>query len=447
VVRWFSPQTDGHDLVASDRAIGCEEVDYRSEWHYSLRQSPQLSRNRNNMSATRVSPFFEYQFPHKEYIFVQQENQTRHPMTVDEFNRQFGVSIQHGVFYERRYADRAHIVRQALLKKTHEYHHNNQQLLTYLNNPKNYFSVCYLDDACGYGLVANEDIPAGTVVGTYSGLLVMREDNEDVAPLEERAYDMGYGKLSPIIVKEKEYYITLRANKVSDITRFAIHLPTQAELSQLESQLGSGIAAKNVLTANLEFPVAIIDGAPIHYYVTTKPIKKGEVAGISYGPTYWKSRGKPHLLVHEADGLRIAAYNNQSGKYEKSANIKVKLNDPSPPPMQAYQPAFPMTPQQPAAVESPGQMDVDSPSPSRLPLINNSQLIRQVLAQSRQRVQGLKQINHSEPTPPIKRAVADVYREQTSYAAFRARQARTLATRIQPEKKAAALSSRPAWKI
>jgi hypothetical protein len=407
--------------------------------------------NNQDSHSMPIKPFFEYKFPDKEYVFVQKKGQLRQAMTADEYNRQFNVSLQHGVFYESKQADRAKIVKEAMLQKTDQYQKNNQKLSTYLKNPKNYFSVCHLDDTCGYGLVANEYIPAGTVVGTYSGMLVMREENEDIAPLVERAYDMGYGQLSPIIYKDKKYYITLRAENVSDITRFAIHLPTQTEVWNLQHQLEPDIDAKNILTANIDFPVAIIDGAPIHYYVTTKSIQKGEVAGISYGSTYWNSRDKPHLLIREVECLRIAAFNKEFAQYEKQAGIQVKLNAPvvtRNAPKPSVLPALPSYLARPPLRQT-ASIQGDKPAPIPIPLINNSQLIQQILLRSKQRREDSMRIYSSKSAPSTrpKQPEATPDREQTSYAAYRILQQRKQAHREQTEKLALSAIAKPRWKM
>jgi hypothetical protein len=393
-----------------------------------------------------IETFFEYEFHDKEYVFVQKQGQLRQPMAADEYNREFNVSLQHGVFYESKHADRAEIVKQVMLKKTHQYKKNNQQLSTYLKNPKNYFSVCHLDNTCGYGLVANEYIPASTVVGTYSGMLVMREENEDSAPLAERAYDMGYGQLSPVIYKDKKYYITLRAQNVSDITRFAIHLPTPAEVSTLALQLEPSIDAGNILTANIEFPVAVIDGAPIHYYVTTKPIHKGEVAGISYGANYWNNRDKPHLLIREANCLRIAAFNKEVVQYEKQAGIQVKLNDS--PAQSPY-----VAPKQPShllrrPIDKTTSIHSNNPATAQLPSVNTSQLIQEILLRSKQRREELMRIYNTKPVAPMrpKQSTLSTTREQCSYGAYAMLQKRRQTARAQIEKPAVSTIEKPRWK-
>jgi hypothetical protein len=287
------------------------------------------------MSLPRVAPLFEYKFPQTEYVFVQRPDQPRQPMSVKEFNQCFGTSLVHGVFYDTRQADLIQKIQAIAAASSASYVFQNEQLQTYLKNPKNYFSVCYINETCGYALVANEDIPAETVVGTYSGLLVVRRDSEDMVPRSERDYDMGYSDLSPMQLDDEKFYLTLRAKHYSDITRFAIHLPTATELSAMKDQLDPSINVRKVMTANIQYPLATIDGVPIRYYLPTEPIKKGGIAGISYGVGYWINRGKPHLLVREHDRIHVASYDIESQRYEKKTTINIQLDDmkPEPTPM------------------------------------------------------------------------------------------------------------------
>lgn len=271
------------------------------------------------MSESRVRPLLEYKFQEQEQIVVRHKDQAPQTISAENYNQLFGVSLSHGVFYDRRYEDEIRALLAKCSALTYLYQDQNHQLKKFLDKPKSYFSICYLNEICGYALVANEDIPAATVVGTYSGLLAIEHPVlKGLLPLSERAYDMGLGDLSPIELDGVSYRLTLRAKKYSDLTRFAIHLPTRKELEELEQAglLGS-IKSKDVLTENITYPLAVYQGVPVRYYQTTKAIRKGELVGISYGNGYWQNRGRPCLLIRETGSadFRIAYFNKETNRY------------------------------------------------------------------------------------------------------------------------------------
>lgn len=271
------------------------------------------------MSVSRVRPLLKYQFQEQEQIIVQHPDQVAQVMSVEAYNHFFGVSLSHGVFYDSRYAKEILALLNKCSSLAYKYKEQNLALQSFLDNPKNYFSICYINKICGYALVATEDLPADVVVGTYSGLLEIEPaELKETLPLEERAYDMGLGDFNYLNLDGIDYKLTLRAKKYSDLTRFAIHLPSRKELADLEREglLGS-ISSKSVLTENITFPLADCQGVPVRYYQTIKPIKKGDIVGISYGVGYWQNRGRPCLLVRESDSasFRIAYFNKDDNKY------------------------------------------------------------------------------------------------------------------------------------
>ncbi|GEM_PF-5691815 len=218
-------------------------------------------------------------------------------LTTAEFNQEFGVNLAFGIFYQEQ-DERLLNTSLRGLKDTPDA----AKVRNFLNNPKHYFDVQYMTTKMGYGLVANQDIPEGTVVGIYSGELVDNPDTS-IETLNERAYDMGYvGNFN------------LRANKTAGLERFAPHCPSYTDVV-FGTKLDKTIELDKVVTANMNYPLAIVDGKPIRYYVTTEAIKKGDFCRINYGMGYWTRRGKPDLLVRGLNSYKIAAYSSAKDKY------------------------------------------------------------------------------------------------------------------------------------
>jgi hypothetical protein len=284
------------------------------------------------MSQGRVRPLLEYQFPEEE-LLVQGKDQTTRALSIQDYNQFFQVRLSHGIFYDTRYEKEIQALLETCSALSYRYKEQNLKLQAFLSQPKNYFSICYVNELCGYALVAKEAIPTGTVVGTYSSLLAIEPSfSKEALPLSERAYDMGLSDFSPIQLNGAFYDLTLRAKTVSDLTRFAIHLPSKAELAELEKEgLLGAINSKKVLTENIHYPLANYKGVPVRYYETSSPIKKGDLVGITYGSGYWKRRGRPCLLVREEDGIffRVAYFDAKQNIYilsqERIATQKIEV--------------------------------------------------------------------------------------------------------------------------
>lgn len=216
------------------------------------------------------------------------------------YNALFGVNLTHGICYNTAYKDTIQLLRAKLAGQNSS---NAAEVKAYLNNPQSYFSVRYINTTCGYGLVANKDIPINTVVGIYSGeLIIYPADYKEAASSEERAYDMSVYKTD---LNGKRYSLTLRAKNYSDIMRFAIHAPSTAECNELPL---ADIPKKAVLTSKMIYPFAICDGIPLRYFKTIVSVKKGELVPISYGSGYWSNRGQPNLFVECKEGIKIAKF-------------------------------------------------------------------------------------------------------------------------------------------
>lgn len=259
-----------------------------------------------------MTPLVEYKLSERETIPVRKKDKTTVNVPVSDLSQFFNISMTQGIVYQSQHA--------AVVEKLKVALHPSPQsealkVKAFLQNPQNYFTIAHINDVCGYGLIANRDIPKGTVVGIYSGeMLVRTAEEKDGASLDERAYDMGLA--DNITIDNKVYSFSMRAHKHGDLTRFAPHAPSRGTVLPLGNIDGS-----QVLTANMEYPLAIIDGKPVRYYVTTEDIKKGQPMLINYGEGYWKRRGNPALFVRKNNQIYTAYYNNQTMQYALSNEV------------------------------------------------------------------------------------------------------------------------------
>lgn len=259
-----------------------------------------------------------YSIPN-ETVYMQQSNQLCR-VSLDEFAKQLKVSVKHGIFYDPKDQELVDALRAKNRTSC-----NDDALKDFLDNPKTYFAVSYINTTCGWGLRAVVDIPPATVVGIYSGELTFKQSGSvETESLEDRAYDMS--ALKDVTLNNTVFDVLIRASYYGDATRFASHLPTNIECYSLK--LDSTISIDNILTANMTFPMGYANGIPVCMYLTTHAIKQGEFAGIYYGDGYWKNRGQPCLLVKDNSTDIKIAYYDKSQKVHKCSSelISAKLN-------------------------------------------------------------------------------------------------------------------------
>jgi hypothetical protein len=262
-----------------------------------------------------LKPFIEYKLPSNEVLFQKAGAPYAAPISYAEYNAHCNVNMAHGIFYQPAHQKLVdELVNHPRLQGSFFSH----RAKNFLNDPKNYFAVRYVNRVCGNALIASTFAKKGFPIGVYSSELIFKPYGEaETLSLEARAYDMGL--CDRIRLNGKYYTVTLRALHTSDETRFAIHFPTDAEREALP--LDSNIPRHKILTANAEFQKMIVDGKPGCYYVPTKDIHPGEFIAINYGSGYWQKRGEPCILVEEDKGYRIAYFNKVKKKYKLSDEL------------------------------------------------------------------------------------------------------------------------------
>lgn len=130
-------------------------------------------------------------------------------------------------------------------------------------------SVRFVSDKVGHGLFADKDIKKGELIGEYTGKLIVKTQ-KDVG----NAYLFIY----PGVYRDAE------GNKV----RFRIDAKKQGNALRFANHSDDNTNAEVI-----EIPYK---GRWYVAYRASKKIRKDTQILVSYGPYYWKTRGKPEVL-------------------------------------------------------------------------------------------------------------------------------------------------------
>ncbi|MBI5273553.1 MAG: SET domain-containing protein-lysine N-methyltransferase [Chlamydiales bacterium] len=126
--------------------------------------------------------------------------------------------------------------------------------------------IRFIDDQIGFGAFAKDDIPKGTILGEYVGMIKYLSPAEDKKLAKTNGYLFEFTdvkKLSDFVIDAKTY---------GNFIRFINH------------------AKKRSKKENVESFVIFDEDAP-HIIYVSKGIKKGDELRMDYGEeTYWKNR-------------------------------------------------------------------------------------------------------------------------------------------------------------
>jgi hypothetical protein len=123
--------------------------------------------------------------------------------------------------------------------------------------------IKYINPKCGYGVFANQDIPARHIIAEYTGIVRPRDFSK-----VKNDYDYAWGFPPPT-------KFLIDGKDAGNFTRFINHNDDH----------------------NVEMIYIPIDGRWHLAYVAKKPIKKDQQLLANYGAPYWKGRGyKPDNL-------------------------------------------------------------------------------------------------------------------------------------------------------
>jgi uncharacterized Fe-S cluster protein YjdI len=121
----------------------------------------------------------------------------------------------------------------------------------------NGLKVKFVTSDIGYGLFASMDIPEGTFIGEYVGIIYSAQHGSDALPQYVLSYPSCEGN------------INLNALEQGNITRFINHCPSSS-------------AACNVI-----FKTLVTDGFCSVVCVTTKLVVRGQQLLVDYGKSFW----------------------------------------------------------------------------------------------------------------------------------------------------------------
>lgn len=134
-------------------------------------------------------------------------------------------------------------------------------------------TICWINEKVGYGVIANQDIPAEGYIGEYTGVVRKKPWFLSHLFLQQLNRQNDYGFDYTILESEKRTFL-IDAEEKGNYTRFINHSDTP----------------------NLE-PVSVLHQGVMHIILYAKvPIKKGTQLCYDYGPDYWAKRAKPEKL-------------------------------------------------------------------------------------------------------------------------------------------------------
>lgn len=122
-------------------------------------------------------------------------------------------------------------------------------------------TICWLNEALGFGVITNVDLPKRAYIGEYTGIVRRRKFFED----HKNGYCFVYG--TPDIISSP---FVIDAQPKGNYTRFINHSDSP----------------------NLEPAAVYCDGLLHIILYTIKPIAKGTQLTYDYGEDYWKKRKK-----------------------------------------------------------------------------------------------------------------------------------------------------------
>ena len=125
------------------------------------------------------------------------------------------------------------------------------------------FVICDIHPTVGKGIFATKRIPAGTILGIYTGIVELARGNGGPYALDAKVID-----------KPRFLY---DAARFRNATSYMQHAP--------ETETFPGIA-----TANVDMKNSLYGGIPLMLYITLRDIEPYEQLLVYYGNHYWKKK-------------------------------------------------------------------------------------------------------------------------------------------------------------
>lgn len=271
-----------------------------------------------------LTRLYGYKYPDPT-VTVKLEGQTvKRELSPVDYNKVFNTTFTTGVVYDPNIEKLVQELKRQLREQVKTAREDEKKSVTavknYLANPKNYFEIHYISKNFRYGIKAKEKIPKGTVLGIYSGKLLIEDVSQPSAVL-----DHDYGMtVHEFEYKNKTYKASIDAKPYGDHTRAAPHLP-----SGVGKPVAPPINKSSIRKANIHWGLKIDEeGNPYMCYIADRDIEKGEFTGIDYGPKYWIGRKiTPDLLMQDHEGDLVVTWNEKQERYEMT-NEKIPTDVP-----------------------------------------------------------------------------------------------------------------------
>ncbi len=206
-----------------------------------------------------------------------------------------------------------------------------------LKQPLDSFVICKINDEVGYGLFAKRDIPPGTVLFLYSGMIC-----------EGREFSEGDDYQFNWI---QNTTTATDASQIGGLSRFMQHLPMDYQKHRdnlrkgITQRLGNIIIEKKIelesfldemmsqvkdneineinfnnqqtklrlAHANVNIMTTVINGVPITICISLYDgIKKNEQIGFSYGSNYWACKSRlPRFFMDNGELIPLKEYHHK----------------------------------------------------------------------------------------------------------------------------------------
>lgn len=214
---------------------------------------------------------------------------------------------------------------------------NKEAILARLSKPLESLVICDMGPEVGHGLFARDNIPAGTILFLYSGVI---EPIKGDAKESDYAYSWASFNVSDATK-------IINAKKHGGLTRFLQHLPMDNDRhkqylkQEMLKHFGEGMLESNginldahvdklmekapkseltdivfkspdlisqLATSNVSVSQTVISGIPVVVCWTEYGIEKHEQAGFCYGDSYWPIPKKPRYFRKNGQLIELTEY-------------------------------------------------------------------------------------------------------------------------------------------
>lgn len=196
-----------------------------------------------------------------------------------------------------------------------------------LNNPLSCLVICKINDEVGHGLFTNEDIPAGTVLFLYSGVIKkakpynpnnnyhyawLKNENLAVDPksngglarfMQHLPYNTDRYKKDMKENLLKHFGSAILKAKKIDLDAYVNELAASSNDDEYDNLAFPADIKAQLATSNVKPALIVLEGIPTLIFWNEREIKKGQI-GFSYGKNYWEQNNiKPRYFTLSGEML------------------------------------------------------------------------------------------------------------------------------------------------